>query len=746
MDALLLKYPLELFQQGRLLLAGHWPLWMLTAALAAGLLAIVISLTRNGSRLALWQRTIIGGLQFSALALCLLLLWQPALEINRLREQVNAVALMIDGSASMGYSDDGLTRQARAAAIAADPALAAIAQRYPMMRFEFGQRLRPLADEQPAGAGAPATHLFDSLVAVLERSRSAALAAVVVVSDGIDESPQWQPEQLAELAGYGVPVHTVAVGREKIEEDVAITNVLVPARAVPDSRIRARVDIAHDAAHRVVLTVSAGDEILAVAEHQLDHDDSRNAALSSIWVELALAQAGHHALEFRLAPVAGESNLHNNRLVRMLAVGEDQLRVLYLEGEPRWEYKFLRRALGEDGGIRLHSLLRVSPNRFYRQGIESPEQLADGFPRDAETLFEYDALIIGSIEAASLDEAQIDAISRFVRLRGGGLLMLGGRAGLGEGGWGASSLAAVLPASLPAPGSGSFQRQLTPIQPPQASVPALLPRLAEDPEAEPSSWSDLPALADFQRLGALKPAAHVLLSMQPDRDLVPLLVQQPYGLGQVAILATGGTWRWQMSLPVEDRRHEQFWRQLVRNLASGAAERFSLSAEVEGDAVVVRADLRHADFTPVDAPAVTVQVSEGSRPPRPLRLEPEPGAPGSFVSSLRPERSQSVFVEASEQSDPDAPVARAAVSFDAERAEFATLRSNGALLRAVADTTGGRFWAANDLQRLPEAVARSGAGVSERQVLSLWDAPILFLMLIGLKSGEWLLRRRWAIV
>ncbi len=94
-------------------------------------------------------------------------------------------------------------------------------------------------------------------------------------------------------------------------------------------------------------------------------------------------------------------------------------------------------------------MLRTTENKIYRQGIDDPNELADGFPSQPEDLFGYQGLIIGSVEAGYFTPAQQDLIQQFVDRRGGGLLFLGGRFALADGGWGGSSLADLLPVILP---------------------------------------------------------------------------------------------------------------------------------------------------------------------------------------------------------------------------------------------------------------------------------------------------------
>src|SRR5690606_33001092 len=205
----------------------------------------------------------------------------------------------------------------------------------------------------------------------------------------------------------------------------------------------------------------------------------------------------------------------NNTQLRPMEVPRERRHVLYIEGEPRWEYKFIRRALDNNPSVRLASLLKTTANKFYRQGVETGEELADGFPTDEETLFGYDALMIGSFEAAALTPEQQRMIADFVSRRGGGLLMLGGRRGLADGGWGSTVLADVLPAKLPVPDTAAtFIRFQAKVHLTRDGARSLLTRLERDDEANVASWAEMPDVMDFQYLDEPKPGAVTLLEAE----------------------------------------------------------------------------------------------------------------------------------------------------------------------------------------------------------------------------------------
>jgi uncharacterized membrane protein len=591
------------------------------------------------------------------------------------------------------------------------------------------------------------TRIGDSLLNVLRGANAGGLAAVVLVSDGVDNSQTLDAAAIAEIAGFGVPVHTIGIGREVLEEDVELEDVIIAAQGPAGSTAGAQVSIRHGGGGIAELKVYDGDAILASETLTLPN----RAGVLTRQIDLDIGDAGVRDLRFTVDALPEERNVLNNTQLRPVEVPELRRSILYIEGEPRWEYKFIRRALDEDSPLRLASLLRTTPNKHYRQGIASPDELFDGFPIEAETLFEYDALIIGSYEAAALSESQHELIREFVSRRGGSLLMLGGRRGLADGGWGATSVAEILPVELPEIDAPSFQRvpakaALTP-----AGARSLLTRFAADDAANRAAWDMLPELADYQFVGAQKPAADVLLTAEvAGGGAQPLLIHQRYGLGNVYVLATGGTWRWQMQMPYEDEHHEIFWRQMLQALVTRSAQRITLRSDrafyADEQTVELRAELRNSAFDADTESAVTVRAVHASGAEVLVQMTPAPGQPGVYTASYEAVIPGIYRFEASAAA-PDgeaiANSARVAVRREDGVAEHFRLQQDRALLERIAAASGGRYFPVDSLDGLAEAISFSEAGVVERQLLALWNMPVLFLLLALLKTGEWLLRLRW---
>jgi uncharacterized membrane protein len=531
-------------------------------------------------------------------------------------------------------------------------------------------------------------------------------------------------------------------------QDVEIDDASVAPRALADSRLAATVRFHQHgyAGRKATLRVHDGATALAARGITFAPD----GAIQTEDLMFNAGGAGAKALRFSIDPLPGEENSSNNAVTRLVNVESGRRRILYMEGEPRWEYKFIRRAETDDSIIQLVSMLRTTENKIYRQGIDDPKQLAQGFPATAEELFAYQGLIIGSVEANYFTPAQRDLIEQFVDRRGGGLLLLGGRLALADGGWSASGLADLLPALLPGR-KGTFHRDPATVALTPAGADSVICRLNEDPARNLARWKKLPYLEDYQDPGTPKPGAAVLVEMSGGGRKSPLLITQNFGRGRTAILATGGTWHWQMGLPSEDHTYVAFWQQLLRWLVEDTPGRVVASVSkpmlFDEGRMKISAEVRDQDFAPAPDALVQAHISGPGGASATLDLSPDPSTPGTFQAELNADRPAlySVLVTARR-----ADIDLGSDTLNFERidgvAENFHLEQNRDLLERLATQTGGRYWQPEEAAHLARDIPYSEAGISFRQIKELWNMPVVFLLILLLRCSEWLLRRRWGIV
>jgi len=266
----------------------------------------------------------------------------------------------------------------------------------------------------------------------LQDAREQSLAGLVLITDGSHNSGEIDSDWWRSIASHNVPVFAVAVGDKQLLADAELSQVDIPDSAVAGSRVPVTVSVSYDLAENtgdgtVALRVKSGRNLLVVKDLILPA--GRNQVTETLEFtapeESLLELQVELGTEIQLADGDSITDVQpaNNARTRMLSLGGQPRRILYIEGEPRWEYKFIRRALTDYPGIDLVSLLRTSPNKLYRQGVSNASELSDGFPNTREELFAYDALVIGSLEAAYLNGEQQRFVRDFVRERGGTLLI-----------------------------------------------------------------------------------------------------------------------------------------------------------------------------------------------------------------------------------------------------------------------------------------------------------------------------------
>ena len=751
----LFKYPRAVFSKGDLVLLGAWPTWALVIfllAAAAGLAWLIRSrLPQASPHIRNWKSGVIWLLQFAMAALVLVLLWQPAILVAELRPQQNIIAVLVDDSRSMGIADTGVTREAQAVKALEGGVLDQLQKKFQIRLYRIDGGLTRLAklDELKTAAPAPATRIGDGLKQLAGEAADLPIGAVVLLSDGADNSGGVDLDTISMFRSRRIPVHTVGFGLEHPAHDVEINDAVVPPRALADSRLAAKVSFHQRgyAKQKSMLTVRDGDKVLAARQITFAPDsETQNETLL-----FNAGPAGAKTVRFTIDPLQGEENTANNAVARLINVESSKQRILYVEGEPRWEYKFIRRAEQDDRIVTVASMLRTSENKIYRQGIDDPKELADGFPSRVEDLFGYQALVIGSVEVSYFTAAQKELIQQFVDRRGGGLLLLGGRASLGDGGWGASSLTDLLPVVLPNK-KGTFHRDPATVELTPAGADSIITQLVEDPARNVERWKKLPYLMDYQEVGTPKPGAVVLAEMTaPNHQKFPLLITQNYGRGRTAVLATGGTWRWQMSQPLEDQTHEEFWQQLLRWLVTDTPGRVVASVPnqmlFDDGRVHFSADVRDKNYLPAADAKVEAHVLGPGSTAAQIELSPNPNAPGTFQADWSADQPGSYLAEVVATRGAEE-VGRDVLNFarmDGVAENFHT-EQNRELLEKLSAQTGGTYWKPQDLSRLPSEISYSDAGITVRDTKDLWNMPAVFLLILLLRSSEWLLRRKWGVV
>lgn len=746
-----------MFERGSL--GFDWPVpWIALVPLALAAVVMGVWLYgKSSSALTSRDKWVMGTLRAAAIAIVATCLARPILAVSRALEQRNVVGVVVDDSRSMRIADHGtLARGDYAHEVFGGPDSAlfkALAAKFQLRFFRTsgaGGRSETLGNTPLNGSR---THLATSILRAEEELAGAPVAGMVVISDGADNSASMAGatpmlEQLLALRARQIPVYTIGVGSERFQRDIELSRVEVPGTVLREASILVEAVVAQRgyAGRKVAVVVEDSGRIIGSREVTLPRDGEA----SVVRIRVPASERGARLLRVRI-PVQGDEMVkENNDREAVVVVSDRKEKILYLEGEPRFELKFIRQAVEDDKNLQVVTLLRSAKDKFLRLSVDDSVELASGFPKTREELFAYRGVILGSVEASFFTVDQLRMLADFVGVRGGGLLALGGRRALAEGAFAGTPLADALPVELgPPAGSDSGATEIA-VAPTAAGVLHPATQLAPNDSATAALWRQMPPLTTVNEVGRPKPGATVLLEgrAEGDRRGRPTLTFQRYGRGKAIVFAVQDSWLWQMHqlVPVEDQRHETFWRQLLRWQVSDVPSRADVVAAGDGavnEGIPLRVVVSDSAYARFNGSSVSAEVLSPNGESSRLPFEWATDRDGEYTAMMVPGVNGVHTVNVTAVVGRDTIRSTSGYVRVADpTAEYFGAEMRPAVLKQFADETGGKFYRTSEASRLPEDIVYTTSGATEVQRLDLWDMPALFLLLLGLLGAEWLYRRR----
>ena len=626
----------------------------------------------------------------------------------------------------------------------------------------------------PKAAGAR-TSLRSAIENALQAATGRPISGIVLFTDG--RSPQATGGDLVRrLQQQAVSVFPVPLGATVAPLDLAIAQIDAPERAFVKDQVPVSVwiDVQGDTAgfDPQAVTVRLRDEVTAAVldEARLDAGHVAGRALQltarsdavgpTTWAVELVHDGG--------AAAPRELVTSNNRRSFPIELIDRPIRVLYVEGYPRWEYRYLVTMLKREASIQSSVMLLSADREFAQEGDLPITRL----PQTAEEFEPYDVIVVGDVPAGYFSAEQITLMRDQVSSRGTGLLWIGGSRDTPVS-YDGTPLADLLPMRRPVSVTAtSLPRTASPA--PLAQSLGVMQLIDADAPAgaEPTWPASLAPLQWTQDLGELKQAAEVLATARGDTDDTPppLIARLRYGAGQAAYVATDDTWRWRYGRG--ELYHEQFWMQMVRMLArtrlQAATGRVRLAASARRLSVdqplVVELVVDDPAVLARDLPRVTVSVrQEGSDDELDrvdLVIAPEagstdpaaPGAPGTpgvpaaearrrtYRGTWRPREPGTFTLSVRDPAWDDRPVT-ASVEVLAPDDELRQTLPDHERLAALATATGGQVVPLDQLTMLESLVPNRARKTPDDQREPLWNSYLALALVVLLLTVEWVIRK-----
>lgn len=704
-------------------------------------------------------RVALGALRFFLLALILLAATGPSLRFAREQTERDHLIVLLDRSRSMGIGDgvEGRTRDVEMirALEGASAMFETVSTTKEIDWLGFGggafplgaSATRVLADIPTATADE--TNLDSALTQAIARLGGRPLSAILILSDGRTATPVSR-ETLTPLRDRGIKVFVVPFGSKDPIGDASLESVHAPPRAFIRDRVPVRVQVDRGA-YQGTLRATLIDDATGAT---LDTQEVR-AGVEEIVLDAARDTAGDVVWRVALRGDPEDLVAANNTQTIHVSFVDRPLRVLYLDGSARWEFRYFKNLLLREPSIEASTMLLSADRDFAQEGNIAIARV----PRTKEEFAPYDLFVIGDVPSGFFSPEQLEIMRAQVAERGAGLLWIGGEHGTPSS-WEGTALADLLPFSAP------FNLGVTKdikMEPTTAASALGLLRLAPDEDGEGrdgdgwpntfsasnNTWSTLrwaQVIPDDQ----LKPTAEVLAvgvavskSLPASQSSLPLVLRMRFGAGETIYVATDEIWRWRYGQG--ERLHERFWLPMVRMLAREALMSGESSAAllVEprratlGDRVAMRLRLRDESLAntldasiPLEvrnAEGEIIAVLDALRDGAEARTTWYTDTVGSYtiVATSAVIGEVSATLEVVRRSD-----------------ELRDTTPDHVALGVIADATNGATIEPATLRDLapllPLRAVTTDAPVFER----LWDTPLFLILFFLLPTLEWVGRRQ----
>ncbi|MEM7229651.1 MAG: hypothetical protein AAF432_12640 [Planctomycetota bacterium] len=737
-----------------------WPPWVWALLVLAAFAFAIWSYSRMAGPRSI--RGTMACVRGFILLLVLVLLSGPMLQMKRERIEEDWVIALLDRSASMSIADVDVstnrrTRDTQLREMIRDHAdmFASLDESRHLVWLGFDDGAYTLidsaGDELPIDLSLPdgdRTNLNTAIEQALQRATARPISGVVVFSDGRTNDPPTR-SLVRRLQADAIPVFAVPLGASESLGDIAVRRVEAPRRAFVRDKVPVVVEVDRlgEAAQQARGTVKLVDTDTGdvLDEQSLDASDDMSSITLTAVPELAGDASWQVVVETDRPDLIPDNNLKPFRI----SLVDRPLRVLFVEGYPRWEYRYLKNLLIREKSIESSAFLLSADRDFAQEGNTPITRL----PRSPEEFAEFDVIVMGDVPASFFSPDQLDMIRQQVADRGSGLLWIGGERSTPS-----SYVGNPLADLLPMRGPLTLSRIDDPVNmmpTEQANRLGILRLATNTPTGWPADLSD-PAfnwsqLYYAQRIepSRLKPAAEVLASTTQAFDglPLPLVVGMRYGAGQTIYVATDEIWRWRFGRG--ELYPDQFWVQMIRSLGRQSLATSGAPAVLEVNPRRVRVDqpvrielsVLDARLESEDRTSITVTLEdEQGRAIADLELVREDDRIDRYVATYVPHVTGQLRVRLD---DPSVNLAAmdAVVEVFAPDDELRRPEADHDLLASLTSTTGGDVIDADELTTLPDRLRKRAVRIENPLNERIWDTPLAFLLLLLGLTAEWIGRR-----
>lgn len=628
------------------------------------------------------------------------------------------------------------------------------------------------------------TDIHQAIAHVLVDDRT---SAAIVFTDGQHTAKEHSHDELLAIAKQagdkGLPLYFVGLGDPSVPRNLKITEVYADPQVWRDDPFEIQANLQADGidSHSENNPSAAPQNAIVTLTERRILDDGRPAETEVVLEQRSVVltrdgiqrlvfshtarSEGRFAYDVRVDPIENEISEEDNKAdhpAEVKVLGE-QARVLLVAGAPTWDYRGLQQLLSREKSIHFSCWLQTMDVTRRQEGHTAIDRL----PITREELFAYDVIILADPNPIEFDAAWLGLLKQFISEHAGGFLYMAGPKFSGRflsadktrdmrdvlpvrfGDVRAMEVEALLSNNMRAWDLGVVG----------SNIDQPIMRFYPESDRTLDRWKKMPGIYWSFPSQQAKPSSRVLIEHTDPtlRDLSgsrPLLVTGQYGSGRTVYVGFNGSWRWRQ-VGNNAEYYKRFWIQMIRYLVEGRTLEGKRRGSIEtesiryqlGDSVKILARLKDPAFKPLQLDNVPATLRVAGQDPVSISMNAVPDQPGHFEATWIARSTGQHIARVALDGAVDSQHIEVAFHVSMPMVESNAVWLDKPLLTEMGRISGGGYFELNQLDKLAESIPDARRTIHIRGTpVPLWDTQRMLVLLVGMLSVEWAVRKRFKLM
>ncbi len=718
------------------------PSWFIFLLFFIASSIVIFSYLKNSKNIPSQYLYLLLGLKLTAIAVLFFAFFQPYITLKKYKDEKSTVAILVDTSPSMTFEGaDKLSRLNRINNIFQnknDNFLEKLKKNNTIKIYSFSDQIISVQENQNFSPFGYRTKLINSMENLVQSEREGKINNIILFSDGQDPDLD---DFLKKAQDFECQINPVEIDSSEKIKDIHLLEIKKEDIAYLDRETEIGLLIKNSNFHGEETKIILLEEDKEVLNKKI----LINKDIEEIKLNFKPLSRGWHKYTLIIQLLKDEIVKENNQMIFYQQVIQEKIKVLFIEGTPRLDFKFIKKVLEGDKNLEVDFLVYKNKKEFYK----FDKQFLNSFPQD-DAFFQYNIVIISDIPYQYFTDKEISEIKNFVEKWGGRLLFI---AGENSTGYANTELEKILPVSFPSENI-FYDDNFLPVLTREGNIH---PITTLDPNGDNNRkiWNDFPLLTGILAISKAKPGA-IILAMHPDikfnSGFLIVMALHEYGRGKTMILNAEGLWRWDFFMwGIGDKNAyaAKYWKNIIHYFGEFENKKnFYIQTDkrlyIVGENIRIRVYLYDKLFNPItnaNIECTIKNVEKGTTSPVEIaNFENIPGIYGGEFTINEPE--EAIISAKATHEGKVIGMDYIAISIVPDINEYRDLEFNSEKLKKLAEVTNGIYLTPDSLKNADEKLKKAANRGFYIEKIELWDTVWYFVVFIFLLIAEWSIRKK----